>query len=447
MVFSSVSFIFYFLPAVILAVYLLPKQRNLILLISSIFFYFYGEKMYVAILLFACLFNYAFARYLESHRSKRMLVLGVAVDLIALLYFKYTAFLLGLFNISVNIVLPIGISFFTFQGLSYLCDVYEGRVAAERRFIDFAAYLTMFPQLVAGPIVRYQDIAAELSVFKSSSDSFACGIRRFIVGLFKKLVIANTLGELAAILASLNEPTVVSYWLDAFFDALQIYFDFSAYSDMAIGMGLFFGFHFLENFNYPFIARSIREFWLRWHISLSTFFKDYVYIPLGGSKVKISRYIINMLIVWFLTGFWHGADWNFMLWGIYFAVLIIAEKLWLSRWLNDHRIFGHVYTFVLVVISFVIFTNPDLDRLLINFKGLLGLNVPLLNVETIYYCRNYLPFLLICLISATPLGHKLYERWQKKIGYAEIAVLMIMFMMAIGFLLDESFNPFLYFRF
>lgn len=447
MVFSSISFLFYFLPAVIVAVFIFKKQRNLILLVSSIFFYFYGEKSYVSILLFECVFNYAYARFIETHRSKKVLFFGVAVDLLALLYFKYTGFLLGIFGINVSIVLPIGISFFTFQGLSYLCDVYEGRIAAEKNFVNFAAYLSMFPQLVAGPIVRYQDIAGELAAFKNDPDEFAVGIRRFIVGLFKKLVIANTLGELAAVLSSLSEPTAASCWLDAVFDALQIYFDFSAYSDMAIGMGLFFGFHFLENFNYPFIAHSIRDFWQRWHISLSTFFKDYVYIPLGGSKVKIRRYIINIMIVWFLTGFWHGADWNFMFWGIYFAVLIIAEKLWLGKWLNDHKIFGRFYTFALVVVSFVIFTNPDPDQLLTNIKGLLGIGVPLISRQTIYYLKNYLPFLMICLISATPLGHKLYNRYQSKIGYLEVIVLMIMFAAAVGFLLDESFNPFLYFRF
>ena len=446
MVFSSVSFLFYFLPIVIIAYYLLPRYRNIILLISSIFFYFYGEKGYVLILVFECVFNYLWGKIIARYPYKHTLAIGVIIDLLALLYFKYTNFFLSFFNIYSNIILPIGISFFSFQGISYLIDVYRKDIPAEKSLINFSAYLSMFPQLIAGPIVRYETIAKELHERNENVSEFALGIRRFCIGLFKKLVIANTLGELALVLSSLNEMSVIAYWLDAIFDALQIYYDFSAYSDMAIGMGLFFGFHFLENFNYPFIAKSIREFWTRWHISLSSFFKDYVYIPLGGSRVSNIKYIRNILIVWFLTGFWHGANWNFMFWGLYFAFFIILEKYCLGNILKKHPCLATLYTFLLTVFSFVIFSNTDLEALLLNVKGLFGIGVPFITPESIYYLKNYLIFLIVALLGATPL-FKSCGKYFKNYPYLEIVMVIVLLVVSTGFMLDESFNPFLYFRF
>lgn len=376
MIFSSVSFLFYFLPLVLILYFLSPrKYRNLILFISSLFYYFVGEKQYTLILLFSCVFNYFYAKRIKDKKS---LWFGIVVNLSLLIYFKYTNFIVNDvldFNNLVNIVLPIGISFFTFQAISYLIDVYRGDVKTSKSFINFGTYLTFFPQLIAGPIVRYETVNKELIDRKENVDDASRGITRFCVGLFKKAVIADTLGSIVKLLSAIKVRSSLSYFLEMISATVQLYYDFSAYSDMAIGMALIFGFHFLENFNYPLIATSVKDFWRRWHISLSSFLKDYIYIPLGGSRCSNSRYIFNLFVVWFLTGFWHGADYNFILWGLYFGLVLIIEKFVFKGFFDRHKIIGFVYTALIVNISFVIFNHSNLLDIknfivgLFNFKS------------------------------------------------------------------------------
>ena len=330
MVFSSITFLYYFLPIVLFIYFIVPsKFRNLVLLISSLFFYFYGEPRYILVLLFSVVFNYYMGKLISKENSKYRKVLFISDMIInfgLLFYFKYFDFFIDninqILNIKIplfNIIMPIGISFFTFQATSYVIDIYLGKVKSANSILDFAAYLSLFPQLIAGPIVRYQTIDQELKDRSVTYQKFADGVKRFIIGLSKKVLLANVLGVFSNSLSSISTSSVLSYWLQAISNTLQLYLDFSGYSDMAIGLGLMFGFTFLENFNYPFIASSITEFWHRWHISLSTWFRDYVYIPLGGSRVGKFRNYLNILIVWMITGLWHGASWNFVFWGLYFA--------------------------------------------------------------------------------------------------------------------------------
>ena len=343
--------------------------------------------------------------------------------------------------------MPIGISFFTFQTISYVIDVYNKKVEASKSFLNFATYVCLFPQLVAGPIVRYETIEKELKSRKISFDTFGEGVKRFTIGLFKKVLIANLIGELCTSLAALTNQSVMSYLFQAVGYTLQIYFDFSGYSDMAIGLGLFFGFHFLENFNYPLIASSITDFWRRWHISLSSFFKDYVYIPLGGNRVSLLKWIRNIFIVWFLTGFWHGSSWNFILWGLYFAIILLLEKKIYGKYLNNTKIIKHIYTIVLVVISFVIFNSESISDIKIFVSSMFGLNnLPFINTETLYYIRSYLVLFIISIIGATPLP-KLVGNKLKKLEFLESIIYIAIIILVTAYLVDSSFNPFLYFRF
>jgi len=350
--------------------------------------------------------------------------------------------------------MPVGISFFTFQAISYLIDVYRGDVEADKNFISFSTYLCLFPQLIAGPIVRYKTIHKELFNRKHSFELFALGVRRFVIGLSKKVLLANILGKFSNDLLNLNEMSSLSYWAIALAFSLQIYFDFSGYSDMAIGLGLIFGFKFLENFNYPFIASSITDFWRRWHISLSTLFRDYLYIPLGGNRVSKLKWIRNIFIVWFLTGFWHGASWNFIIWGLYFAIILFLEKLLLSNFLKKHKIFSHIYTISLVLISFVIFNGNSLKEILFYLKQMfIPSNIKLINKETIYYIKSYGRILLIAIISSTPLAKTYLNKLKNKkninimINFLEPLILILALLINTAFLIDDSFNPFLYFRF
>ena len=457
MLFSSITFLFYFLPILLIVYFIVPKKfKNLVLFIFSLFFYFYGEPKYGFLLLISCIINYIMGSLIEKHRkyAKVFLIITLVYNIGQLLYFKYLDFFIenvnNIFNTNIKfmyIVMPIGISFFTFQTISYVIDVYNKKVEASKSFLNFATYVCLFPQLVAGPIVRYETISEELKNRKSNYDTFALGVKRFAIGLFKKVLIANLVGELCASLSVLTNQSVMSYVFQAVGFTLQIYFDFSGYSDMAIGLGLFFGFHFLENFNYPLVASSITDFWRRWHISLSSFFRDYVYIPLGGNRVSLLKWIRNIFVVWFLTGFWHGASWNFILWGLYFAVILVLEKKLYGKRLNKTKVFKYIYTIVLVVISFVIFNCETIGDIKIFLSSMFGFsNLPLVNSETLYYIRSYLVLLIIAIIASTPLlkviGNKL-----KKLEFLEPVIYIGIIILVTAYLIDSSFNPFLYFRF
>lgn len=446
MIFSSVSFLFYFFPIVLMLYFLSPrKYRNLILFISSLFFYFVGEKQYTLILLFSCAFNYFYAKRI---RDKKTLWFGAIVNLSLLIYFKYTNFIvndvLG-FNDLVNIVLPIGISFFTFQAISYLIDVYRGDVEASKSFINFGTYLTFFPQLIAGPIVRYETVNGELIDRKENVDDASRGITRFCVGLFKKVVIADTLGSIVKLLDAIKVRSSLSYFLEMISATMQLYYDFSAYSDMAIGMALIFGFHFLENFNYPLVATSVKDFWRRWHISLSSFLKDYIYIPLGGSRCSNSRYIFNLLVVWLLTGFWHGADYNFILWGLYFGLVLIIEKFVFRGFFDRHKIIGFVYTALIVNISFVIFNHSNLLDIKNFIVGLFNFKY-LVDKETLFYLKNYVVFFAVCIVGITPLCKNIYSRLKNK-DLLNIVLVVLLLIVSTAYIIDATFMPFLYFRF
>lgn len=462
MLFSSISFLYYFLPVLLIIYFIVGnKFKNLVLLLFSLLFYFYGEPVYILILLFSCFINYIFGILIEKYRnkSKLVLVLGLLVDIGLLIYFKYTNFFVENFNNLVgtnfslfDIVMPIGISFFTFQTISYLIDVYKKDVKASHNLIDFATYVCLFPQLVAGPIVRYVTINEELENRKTSFEMFSNGTKRFITGLGKKVIIANTLGMLVEIINGIDNISILAGWLKGVSYTLQIYFDFSGYSDMAIGLGLIFGFKFLENFNYPFISKSITEFWRRWHISLSSFLRDYIYIPLGGNRVSLIKWVRNIFVVWALTGFWHGASWNFILWGVYFAVLLLGEKLLWGK-LIKNPIIGHLYTTILVIISFVIFSAVDLSNLGYNLNMMFNFaEVELYNKESLYYLKSYFIIIVISIIASTNLCVLTYEKIKDKkiynvISYLEIIWYLGLFIVVTAFLVDASFNPFLYFRF
>lgn len=427
-------------------------------------FYAWGEPKYVLLMLASILSGYGFGLLQERYRgqkgAKLVCGLSVAVSLSFLLYFKYADFFLENFNAAtglgvplLRIALPIGISFYTFQIISYTVDVYRGE-PAQKNLIHLAAYVAMFPQLIAGPIVRYSDIAQQLEHRSHSTALAAEGVRRFLIGLGKKILIANQLGELCSVFRASDEKSVLFYWLYAVAFALHIYFDFSGYSDMAIGLGKVFGFHFLENFNYPYISASITEFWRRWHISLGTWFRDYVYIPLGGNRVGRARQLLNILVVWMLTGFWHGAAWNFVVWGLMFAVLLIMEKLWLLKPLSKCRPLAHLYVVFFVVISFVIFNAENMGQALSDIGGLFGAGgIPLVSAEAVYCLRSFALVLILAVLGATPLLRNglvrlsQYPTAGKVLDALEPFTLFVLLLVMTGYLVDGSFNPFLYFRF
>lgn len=448
MVFSSIIFIYYFLPIVLILYFISPKKyKNMILLLTSLAFYFYGEPKLIIILILSAIINYLGALLIEKNYSKKILFVLVSYNILQLMYFKYMNFFIDNINSilklninHLNVIMPIGISFFTFQALGYVIDVYNKKHGASKSLLNFMMYLSFFPQLIAGPIVRYSDIETQVINREHSFDKFADGVSRFVFGMAKKVLIANVLGELIESLKVLNSPSIASFWLIAISFTLQIYFDFSAYSDMAIGLGKMFGFDFLENFNYPFMATSITDFWRRWHISLSSFFKDYVYIPLGGSRVTYGKYIRNIMIVWLLTGFWHGAAYNFIIWGLYFALLLIIEKRFLLDKLHKTILIKHIYTLFLVVISFTIFNAESLNELSFTLKSMFGFSgLSLINHETIYYLRSYGLILVLGIMFST----NVFSRYKK----LDLIILPILLLLSTGFLIDSSFNPFLYFRF
>lgn len=436
------------------------------LLLVSLLFYAWGEQKLVFLFAGTIFFGWGAGLLIERFRKKKAVAaaffwLSVLGCLALLGYFKYTDFFLSSVN-SVfgssfplpDIALPIGISFYIFQILSYTIDIYKNTVPVQKNLIDFGAYVACFPQLIAGPIVRYSDIAGQLRKRTHTVQKAADGIRRFLIGLGKKVLIANVLGELIVQFRAAAEPSVLYYWLYAFAFTLQIYYDFSGYSDMAIGLGKLLGFEFMENFRYPYISGSITEFWRRWHISLGSWFRDYVYIPLGGNKKGLRRQLFNLFLVWGLTGLWHGAAVPFVLWGLYFAVLLSIEKLGLQKWLTHHTRIGHIYALLAIVLGFVLFNAADLSQAAADFSSLFGRNgLPLLSAEAVYRLHSYAVVFLIAIIGATPLPKKLITGWQKKKTAAsflfplEMLFLLGVLLISTAYLVDGSFNPFLYFRF
>ena len=461
MLFSSIPFLYYFLPAVLILYFLVPKcLKNAVLLFTSLFFYGWGEPKYLILMITTILAFYSYGLAIESAKTvkfkKFWLTLSVITGVILLGIFKYADFFIGSFaavtGLSLpllKLALPIGISFYTFQCLSYTVDVYRGNVPAQKNPISFGAYVALFPQLIAGPIVRYVDIARELEQRSHSMEDFTLGLRRFVVGLGKKILLANLFGELTAAYRDASEASVLFAWLYAAAFMLHIYFDFSGYSDMAIGLGRIFGFHFVENFNYPYLSRSVTEFWRRWHISLGSWFRDYVYIPMGGNRVSRGRWIFNILTVWMLTGLWHGASWNFVLRGLLFAAFLLLEKAVpglqrlpvLLRW---------GYTMGIVVLGFVLFNAESIAQAGQDLLCLFGFGkLPLVTAETVYYLKSYALLFCIGILGATPLVKQGAQKLSRtKTGpVLELVMMIFLLLVCTAYLVDGSFSPFLYFRF
>lgn len=465
MVFSGIPFLYYFLPWMLLAYFIAPKSlKNAVLLLASLIFYGWGEPKYLIFMVLAILQGYFFGLLIEKHRntgrSRLYLTASVVLSLGLLCYCKYADFFIANFNAVtglslplLNIALPIGISFYTFQIISYTVDVYRG-MAAQRNLVDLAAYIAMFPQLIAGPIVRYSDIADSLVNRSHTISAAAEGARRFVLGLGKKVLIANALGELCGLFKASDEKSVLFFWLYAAAYTMHIYFDFSGYSDMAIGLGRVLGFRFMENFNYPYISGSITEFWRRWHISLGSWFRDYLYIPLGGNRVTKWRWYLNIFIVWMSTGLWHGAAWNFAMWGLMFALLLVIEKQWLLKPLEKAGPVKHIYVMLTVMLSFVLFDAVNISDAAATVAALFGGgNYPAVSPEALYYLRSYGLILIIAAIGCTPLAAKAVkaigqkETGKKVLSVAEPVFLALLLMVCTAYLVDGSFNPFLYFRF
>ena len=465
MLFSSIPFLFYFLAAVLLLYFIVPRKlKNAVLLLFSLVFYAWGEPKYVFLMLgtimlfFIC--GLAIEKAQTQSRKKFWLILSVVISIALLAIFKYADFAIGSINAVtgagiplLKLALPIGISFYTFQCLSYTIDVYRGNTEAQKDPISFGAYVSLFPQLIAGPIVRYVDVARELKSRTHSFEKVMDGTRRFLIGLGKKIILANNLGQLIEIFRDSGEKSVVFYWMYAIAFMLHIYFDFSGYSDMAIGLGKIFGFQFCENFNYPYLSRSISEFWRRWHMSLGTWFRDYVYIPMGGSRVKRSRWIFNTLTVWMLTGLWHGAAWNFVLWGLLYAAMLLIEKF-VPALQKLPDLLRRAYVLLIVMLGFVLFNAADLKQALSDMGGLIGIGgLPLISRETIYYLSSYAWVFALSIIGATPIVKTTAEKLSAGkytgpvIAVLEPMLILVLLIVCTAYLVDGSFNPFLYFRF
>ena len=467
MLFSGIPFLYYFLPLVLAVYFLVPRgAKNAVLFASSLLFYAWGEPRFCVFMLLSIAQGYVFGRLIErnrkhTRRSKLFLTASVCLSLGLLGYCKYADFFISSVNAVtgasiklLHVVLPIGISFYTFQILSYVVDVYRGSVPAQKSFLKLGTYIAMFPQLIAGPIVRYAEIAPQLDSRQTTLEDVSSGACRFVIGLSKKVLLANVLYGLVTAFQQSRDLSVLYFWLYAVSFALQLYFDFSGYSDMAIGLGRIFGFRFSENFNYPYISASITEFWRRWHISLGSWFRDYVYIPLGGNRVSKAKWLRNILVVWMLTGLWHGASWNFVLWGLGFAVLLVAEKLVCGRLLQRTHVLKHVYTLLLVTLSFVLFNADSVSEAVSQLGAMFGAGgLPLVSTEGVYYLKSYAGTFLFAAIGATPLVSNAISRFGKtRFGAQALTVLQPLVMLALlaactAFLVDGSFNPFLYFRF
>ncbi|MBQ7341205.1 MAG: MBOAT family protein [Oscillospiraceae bacterium] len=464
MLFSSIPFLYYFLPIVLIVYFAVPKVlKNAVLLLASLVFYAWGEPKYVVLMIASILMFYGCGLAIGKAETKKMkklwLTVSVVVSLTLLGIFKYADFFVDSFNAAtglsvplLRLALPIGISFYTFQCLSYTIDVYRGNVPVQKNPISFGAYVALFPQLIAGPIVRYIDVARELNNRTHSWENFVLGLRRFMAGLAKKILLANALGELTNIFRDSGEKSVVFYWLYAIAFALHIYFDFSGYSDMAIGLGKIFGFNFIENFNYPYLSKSVAEFWRRWHMSLGSWFRDYVYIPLGGNRVSKGRWVFNTFVVWALTGLWHGAAWNFVLWGLLYAVFLMIEK-WVPALQKLPTILRRGYVLLVVLLGFVLFNATDLSQAVADIKGLFGFgNVPFITGETLYYLKSYGVLFILGFVGATPLVKRLHTRlsegkWGNALAVLEPVLMAGALLICTAYLVDGSFNPFLYFRF
>ena len=457
MLFSGIPFLFYFLPAVVLIYFLVPnKGKNAVLLLASLLFYAWGEPKYVALMVFSILAYYGFGLAIHRFSNKKFwLTASIVTGGLLLGIFKYCDFFIGSFNSALGLsipllrlALPIGISFYTFQCMSYAIDVYRGDAAPQKNFISFAAYVALFPQLIAGPIVRYVDVEQELNDRPHSFHNMTHGLPRFLAGLGKKVILANNLGLLTELFRSSTDKSVLFAWLYAIAFTLHIYFDFSGYSDMAIGLGRIFGFRFPENFDYPYISRSVTEFWRRWHMTLGGWFRDYVYIPLGGNRVSKGRWVFNILVVWMLTGLWHGAAWNFVVWGLLFAVLLVAEK-WTPGLKQLPNALSHVYVMLVVIISFVIFNANSMAQAGQDLAAMFGLSgLPLVTQETVYYLRSHGLILALAVIGATPLPKLLVTLVPRKVvAILQPLVLGFLLLVCTAYLVDGSYNPFLYFRF
>ena len=456
MIFSSITFLFYFLPLVLLLYYLVPnKVKNLVLLLSSLIFYAWGEPKYIILMIFSSIVDYTIAIIIDKYRgkiqSKIALCCSVLINLSLLFFFKYTDFFIEISNSIfstnfdlLNLALPIGISFYTFQTMSYSIDVYRGDAPVQKRFISLATYITLFPQLVAGPIVRYQTVAEQMNERKHSISKFEDGVYRFCLGMCKKVILANNIGLIwnSVKVLEFSEISLLTAWLGICSFGLQIYFDFSGYSDMAIGLGKMFGFDFIENFNYPYISKSITEFWRRWHMSLGQWFRDYVYIPLGGNRKGTKRWLLNIFIVWILTGLWHGAYYNFVLWGIYFGLILLIEKLYIYEKLSKLPNFvQHFYVLFLVSMSWVLFEVMNVNDIFIYIKSMI-INANIIDSTFTYLFISNLFIIVFSILSATPIFEKyISNKLVKK------SIVLIGFIISICFLIDASFNPFLYFRF
>lgn len=473
MVFSSLLFLFRFLPAVLLLYYIAPRKiRNLVLLLFSLLFYAWGEPKYVFLMLFSITMDFFMGQMVAKSKArnnrkaaKRFLTISIVVNLSILAFFKYADFIIGTINNvaglslpMLSIPLPIGISFFTFQTMSYVIDVYKGATKVQKNWVNYGTYVSMFPQLIAGPIVQYKTIAEQMEHRKENASDFAEGIHRFLLGMGKKVLLANTIGLLcdAVMALEITQVPVLTAWLGAIAYTFQIYFDFSGYSDMAIGLGKMFGFHFLENFNYPYISRSITEFWRRWHISLSSWFKEYVYIPLGGNRRGVLLQARNILVVWMLTGIWHGASWNYVLWGVYYGILLMLEKFLLKPVLKHlPGVLQNVYTMVLVIFGWVLFKCEDLSYCFSYLKAMVGgFHAGWIGRESMYLLRNYGALLVILLFGCTMIPKKIGHRITGKFGETSWIGLVLrivwyggIFLISLAYLVDATYNPFLYFRF
>ena len=461
MLFSSIPFLYWFLPAVIICYFLVPKVlKNTVLLVFSLIFYAWGEPKYVFLMIATIALFYGCGLAIHKAQTQKWkkvwLTVSVVISLGLLAVFKYADFFVSSFNAAtglsvplLRLALPIGISFYTFQSLSYTIDVYRGEVPVQRNPISFGAYVTLFPQLIAGPIVRYVDVARELDNRTHSWDDIAQGLRRFLVGLGKKILVADQFALLMRHFRETTAPSVLFYWMYAIAFMLNIYFDFSGYSDMAIGLGRVFGFHFIENFNYPYISKSVTEFWRRWHMSLGSWFRDYVYIPMGGNRVRKSRWVLNVFTVWLLTGMWHGAAWNFIAWGLLFGVLLLAEK-WIPALQKLPTFFRRFYVLLAVCISFVLFNAESFAQAGQDLMGMFGFaGVPLITQQTLYYLRSFGVLFVIGIIGATPVVKTIANRvYTTKMGAVLEPILLIaLLLLCTAFLVDGSFSPFLYFRF
>ena len=461
MLFSSIPFLYYFLPAVLIVYFLVPRVlKNAVLLVSSLIFYGWGEPKLLGLMAFTIVLFYgcglAIGHCTQKKWKKLWLVISVVISVALLGLFKYADFFVDSFNavtgLSVpllKLALPVGISFYTFQCLSYTIDVYRGNVPSQKNPISFGAYVALFPQLIAGPIVRYVDVVRELNERTHSWDDIALGLRRFLVGLAKKIILADNFALLMKLFRESQEPSVLFYWMYAIAFTLNIYFDFSGYSDMAIGLGRVFGFRFIENFNYPYLSKSVTEFWRRWHMSLGSWFRDYIYIPLGGNRVSKAKWVRNVLVVWMLTGMWHGAAWNFVVWGLMFAALLLVEK-WVPALQKLPTVLRRAYVLLAVVISFVLFNAESFTQAGSDLAGMFGFGgVPLVSEQTLYYLKSYALLFLAGFVGATPLVRDTANRLSKYrvISVMEPVILILLLLICTGYLVDGSFSPFLYFRF